>query len=396
MIKNLFVSQQPILDNKGNVFGYELFSRPYKNKLTPEEYTEATFEVIKSLLSSKDLKEFPVFINTYMAEFDDNILKVLSTFSNRLIFEIDFKEPNFFGKIKEFKNYHFQVAIDNFRIDKLHEISDILKEVEYIKINSQFIKNKTNIQSLINDLKKYPVKIIVDKVEEREDFEKFKNLNVDLFQGYFFAKPKLKEEKTITPVKYKILMLLEMILKEEDIDEIENFIKTEPEIYLKLLQYLNSAFFSLKSKVSSFKMAFSYLGYEGLKNWIIIILYLKDFSEIPNRNPLIKTAINRGIFMEKLAQNFDKNLSEDAYLTGLISLLYIPLGCNIETLIQNLNLPENISNALLKREGILGKLLDLIEAVEMKDLGKIDELINELNLNLEDILNILVNDVITA
>jgi len=49
---------------------------------------------------------------------------------------------------------------------------------------------------------------------------------------------------------------------------------------------------------------------------------------------------------------------------------------------------------LLKREGILGRLLDLSEAVEMKDLEKIDELIDELNLNLEDILNALINDVI--
>ncbi len=397
MIKDLFISQQPILDKKGNIFGYELFSRPYKNKLTIEEYTEATFEVIKSLLSNpnNDLKGFPLFINTYMADFDENILKILSAFSDRLIFEIDFKEPNFNGKIKEFKNYNFKVAVDNFKVENFSEISDILKEIDFVKINSQLVNNQ-NIKSAINKLKNYPLKIIVDKVEEREDFERFKNLNVDYFQGYFFAKPKIKEEKSITPVKYKILMLLEKILKEEDINEIESFIKTEPEIYLKLLQYLNSAFLSLKSKISSFKMAFAYLGYEGLKNWIIILLYLKDFSEIPNKNPLIKTSINRGIFMEKLAQKLDRNLSEDAYLTGLLSLLYIPLNYNIEMFIKNLNLPKNISEALLNREGTLGKLLNLIEAIEKKDLEEIDRLTNKLNLNLEDILDVIINEVVSV
>jgi c-di-GMP-related signal transduction protein len=83
----------------------------------------------------------------------------------------------------------------------------------------------------------------------------------------------------------------------------------------------------------------------------------------------MQLAASRGKFMEILAgkENPDRDYRDEAFMTGILSLLDVLLGMPHEEIIAQLNLTENVRMALLRREGDLGRLLLLAEYVEHAD-----------------------------
>ena len=56
-----------------------------------------------------------------------------------------------------------------------------------------------------------------------------------------------------------------------------------------------------------------------------------------------------------------------AFLVGMLSLVDVLLEQPLEGVLENFNLHQDVSSALLEREGTLGTLLALVEAVGRRD-----------------------------
>lgn len=56
------------------------------------------------------------------------------------------------------------------------------------------------------------VRLLAEKVETREQFEYCKNLGMDFFRGYFFAKPQIVKGQRLPANKVAILNLLAKML----------------------------------------------------------------------------------------------------------------------------------------------------------------------------------------
>ena len=145
--------------------------------------------------------------------------------------------------------------------------------------------------------------------------------------------------------------------------EIENALKRDVTLSFKLLRYINSAGFGLSCEIQSFRHAVSILGFDKLHKWLSLLLVTA--SKDPAAPALMQTAIARGRFMEIVgAAFFEREQTDNLFITGAFSLLDLLLGAGIDQAIEEMHLPAPITDALLRREGVYAPFLDLAVACE--------------------------------
>jgi len=111
------------------------------------------------------------------------------------------------------------------------------------------------------------------------------------------------------------------------------------------------------------------IGRKPLQRWLQLLVFtLQEGSPYPS--PLLLMAATRGRMMELLAQRRggDTTLRDQAFMAGIFSLIENVIGKPLAEILQDINLGEIMNAALLRREGTLGALLNLVESVEQQDL----------------------------
>jgi c-di-GMP-related signal transduction protein len=126
------------------------------------------------------------------------------------------------------------------------------------------------------------------------------------------------------------------------------------------------------------------LGYSPLYRWLSVLLAnasSSGFSPI-----LMHTAIVRGRFAELLGKGFvPKTELDNLFVAGMFSLLDRLLGITMEEVLENIQLPEAVTQALLAREGMYGPFLALAESCEINNCDKIGELADSLFISAEQV-----------
>ncbi len=208
----------------------------------------------------------------------------------------------------------------------------------------------------------------------------------ELFQGYFFQKPVVIEGATASPSQLLLLELFNEVSRESDIEIIEGLFKKSPELDIKLLNFLNSASFYLRQRISSIRHAIISLGYRNLQKWIALLLFAKQGVDIKS-NPLMERAAIKGMFMENMTKRITKSKSDadSAFITGILSISDVLLNMPMDKVVGKLNLSEDIQRALLKREGLLGDVLSLAEMLEKEDITGMMPILGRYNVTLEEV-----------
>jgi EAL and modified HD-GYP domain-containing signal transduction protein len=164
--------------------------------------------------------------------------------------------------------------------------------------------------------------------------------------------------------------VLNLVRHNAEIKEIENALKRDVTLSFKLLRYINSAGFGLSCEIHSFRHAVSILGYDKLNKWLSLLLVTA--SKDPAATALMQTAIARGRFMEIVgATFFDREQTDNLFIAGAFSLLDLLLGAGLAEALEQMHLPEEIGDAIVRREGIYAPFLDLAIACES---ATVDEL----------------------
>lgn len=110
---------------------------------------------------------------------------------------------------------------------------------------------------------------------------------------------------------------------EIDIKELVKIIAKDPAITAKTLRLVNSAYFNLRSNITSLERAVLYLGAENIKNIAITASIHHVFNGIKNRGsfPLDRfwwNSFSCAIFSRKLAQQTQYVNTDEAYVAGLL------------------------------------------------------------------------------
>ena len=223
-------------------------------------------------------------------------------------------------------------------------------------------------------LKNSQVRMVARQIGTWKEFESCATLGLDAFIGNLFMTPREADagKKSLNPAQTLILQLMDMVRKNADVRHLEDLLKRDAGLSYKLLRYINSAGFGLGSEIQSLRHAVAMLGYSPLYRWLSVLLATANASG--QSAVLMQTAVVRARFAELLgASLLAKNEAENLFVAGMFSLLDRLLGVPMEQLLDNIQLSEPVTQALLHREGMYGPFLKLAEAGEYGN-GPIAEL----------------------
>ncbi|MDR2583947.1 MAG: EAL domain-containing protein [Fibromonadaceae bacterium] len=395
MSKEAFIARQPILDNKGSLVAYELLFRRRQgdNQCSIIDDMQATAQVLDNAINNIGITNLigsrKAFVNCSYDLLVSDILYILDPkiFVLEILEAVEIDEK-IVEAVKKFHEKGYTIAIDDFvpSIEEFKRILPLLPFTSIVKLEYPQIP-LGDIEKTVKSLHQKGIKVLAEKIETEVDFNICRAANCDLYQGYFFAKPENLNSEKIDVNSLGALQLLKSVYDHLEIEELNSQFKQQPELSVNLVKYLNSAHFALREQVKSIRHAISLLGYDNLKRWLLILAYANKQGELTEQSPLLNNAIHRGTFFEEVSKlmNLDKNVADKAYLMGLISHLDGLYKVSMQSILEQLPLDMEINKALLNKEGTLGELLALTEAVETDDIKTVQLLLDRLLLSVEDL-----------
>jgi EAL and modified HD-GYP domain-containing signal transduction protein len=285
------------------------------------------------------------------------------------------------------KEKGFQLALDDHEFDAAN--TDIYFITDIIKIDI-LLTGMEGLAEVVRQLRKYPVKILAEKVETIEQFQICFDLGFDMFQGYFFARPVVLNRRKIDVSGMALLKLLQQLTMGASIEMIEMTFKENPGLSYNLLKLVNSVALGMREKIKTLRHAILLLGLNHLRRWTQLSLFAGHDSRSMN-HPLLEMAAVRGRLMEIMLKQISGKTASDeqaeaAFMVGILSLLDVLFETPMEEIIANLNLTDMVSSALLKREGKLGKMLLLTEKLEVTDFDAVTTLLDECGVSLDQLV----------
>ncbi|MBT8125586.1 MAG: HDOD domain-containing protein, partial [Gammaproteobacteria bacterium] len=254
----------------------------------------------------------------------------------------------------------YRIALEDFiytpKFDRLLEIA------QFVKLDVSVL-SQTDLVTHVNLLHKYNVKLLAEKVETHEEFEYCKSLGFDYFQGFFFSKPQVVVGKRVEGDRFIVLRFIAKLQEPEvSIDELENLISHDASLVYHLLRYMNSAFYSLRTKIESIKHALTLLGTDEVKKLASLMLMLRLSDKKPK--DLMLTGMMRGKMAELIGRADPHTKPDQYFIVGLFSILDVLLDMPLDEVLESLPLAEESRVALLSYSGRMGEVLQCIQYYE--------------------------------
>ena len=261
--------------------------------------------------------------------------------------------------IQRLKKLKYKIILDHIQIN--HVTIALLHEVYGVRIDvADYSRNE--LRDLLKSLDQFEVKKFATNIDDRNLFEFCKTIGFDSFQGDFFVKPEIVRGKRIPSRRLFVLKMLASLHNPDiDIRDLETIIKQDVSLGYKLMRMVNSAYYGLNNQIESIQHALVMLGINPLRAWLSVIL-LSELDDQPG--PLMSTAIIRGKMCELIAEHLPNEDSNSYFVTGLFSILDTLMGIPMEQILESLPMSDGINNALLRKEGSIGAVLEAVIAYE--------------------------------
>lgn len=367
--RDAYVARQPIFDLKQDVFAYELLFRSGTENVfrhnDGDQATRLTIGNSVNLLGLEDLVDGrKAFINMTRQLLIDEMFTVLPP-KHAVVEVLETVEPDaqVIEACRKLKKDGYLLALDDFAFHP--RFKPLLELADFVKID--FIASTKEQRKLMAKMYGDSLSLLAEKVETREEVTEAIDLGYKYFQGYFFCKPEIIAAKELVSVKQQYLRFLQQVNEPDiDFDKIEQTLKSEVSLSVKLLRYLNSAGFGLAQKITSIKQALVLLGEEPLRKWASLVALTSLAADKPAA--LVVTCLSRARFGELIAGYI--NLSErtlDLFLMGMLSTLDAMLDRPLVRALAGLAVNQDVKTSLLGANTTLGNVYRLILACERAD-----------------------------
>ncbi|MEQ1591173.1 MAG: EAL domain-containing protein [Thiobacillaceae bacterium] len=389
-IKDIFLGRQPILDRDQRVVAYELLFRDGKSAdATVTDDMQATASVIHHAFSEMGVQTVLGkqlgFINVSADMLLSDMVELLPKAQVVLeLLETISVTDAVIERCRALKQQGFTLALDDFVFDE--SFRPLLALVDIVKVDL-LLHSADELRLVVEQLRQWPVKLLAEKVDSAEQAAYCQSLGFDLFQGYYFARPQVLTTKRADSNQLALIQLLGLVLRDADTSQIEQIFKQHPNLTYNLMRLVNSVASGVHRHIASVSQAITLLGRKQLQRWLQLLLFtLQGGASYPS--PLLLLAATRGKMMELLAARLQRNpdYCEEAFMAGILSLIDSLIDKSLADIVSELSLSERLAAALLRREGDLGVLLQLVESVEHHDLSHTLSLLAQTdNLSLSDL-----------
>lgn len=372
---NVYLGRQPILDANGELDSYEILYRDGHEEKKGVSSRFVSASVINTILNKFGTKEILGERKAFV-KIDEKFLMndlIFTIPKEFFIFSIVYLDINerVIERFEQLKEKGYELAINDVVVNKdsLDKYANVLDTLSYIKINfDEKFREDSSIQGIIQAFKANGIKVVATKIETDDEYALAYNLGCDLFQGYFFAKPKIFENTTYDASHANILRLYTLLMEDTNIDEITAEFENNHELTIQLLRYINSGAFHFRNKISSIHHVLTLVGRIPLAQWLMLMIYSKSVSRSDKPSPLMLMVKNRTEMMEcvlkKIKPDVKSNTLGQAYFVGVLSLIDTVFGKELETILDDMHVDDVVKSALLDDGGILGDIYALIRDIE--------------------------------
>lgn len=199
-----------------------------------------------------------------------------------------------------------------------------------------------------------------------EEFEQARDAGFELFAGSFFTSPPTTSVRKVPVRQLGALSTISRLVGAPDaLEELERVIQRDPGLSVKLLRYINSAYFGMATSVASIKQAVTLLGARGVSRWALLIL-LTGAPDAPPELSVI--ALTRARMCELLGADRHDVTEGQLFTVGLLSVADALLQTPLETVVEQLPLADEVAEALVNRAGAAGEILQSVLDYERGDL----------------------------
>ena len=360
----VLLARQPILDIAHRIHGHELLFRREDGSGWPiEDENQATAHVLVSAFADLSLGALTsgsrAWVNTPGSFLLDTDLSVLPP--DRVVLEVlerDQVDAALYARVVELARSGYAIALDDFiwREDAIR----LLEAATYVKLDVREL-GLAGVAEHVRRLEPFDVQVVGEKVETAEEVDALVAMGVGLFQGYYFEKPQLVRGRPAPRAEIARLRKATSLTSSATFEDVEQVVKLDPGISVRLLRYINSAAVSMRSTVSSLRQALMLVGANTVRQWLLLVL-MGDLGGV--RPAVLSAGLVRARLCEVLAPDMGVRNLDSAFVVGLLSVCDALLDTPLDQIIPSLPLSDELKDAIVSRRGPLGDLLDAAVALE--------------------------------
>jgi EAL and modified HD-GYP domain-containing signal transduction protein len=252
----------------------------------------------------------------------------------------------------------YTIALDQY--DGGAGFEDLMSLCSIVKVDAATQADR--LEELIQEPKRQGALLVAGNVPDHAMFARCRDLGFTYFQGEYFAQPRLFKHRGVATAGLASLRQLgELTSGDVSFDDLDRIIGSDIGLSLKLLRYVNSAFFALPRTVGSVREALTLLGVRTVRRWATVMA----ISAIPDvADELVALGLRRARMCEVLAGSAQPEEKETLFTIGLFSVADAMLDAPMAEVLESLPFTDEIQAALLRREGPKGELLSAVIAYE--------------------------------
>jgi c-di-GMP-related signal transduction protein len=382
-----YLARQPILNRARELFAYELlFRNSLQNSCDGLDLELASTSVLDTSFLigfEKITAGHLMFINCprdfllrdYVSLFPPSsvVVEILETIK---------PDQEVIDACQRLKQAGYSIALDDFVYSPAW--APLIALADIIKVDFR-TTDPLEQNALVSRFAGKNIRMLAEKVETQEEYAAGMQMGYSLFQGYFFCRPEMMQHRALPSSKLAYLELLQAATAPEfDIQELASKIKHEATLTFRLLRYLNSAAFGLRSEIHSVPHALSLLGERELRKWIAVVSVGVLASGKPDE--LMIVPLIRGRFCELMAPLAGMpGHANDLFLMGLLSVMDAILDQPLDSILADLPVRREIKAALQARTGLYWHLLEIAIAHERADWEKVSFLVSGIGMKEEQV-----------
>ena len=205
---------------------------------------------------------------------------------------------------------------------------------------------------------------VATSVSSHEQREAAKLAGFEWFTGSFFCTPNMLggERMSVGDLR-TVVELCRLQSGEASLEDLIAVIEQDLGLGVRLLKYINSAYFGFGGRVRSITQAATMLGTRGLSRWALMAAALGDSN--PVSRELALTGLTRARACELVGAERNPSLDSDELFTlGLLSTADAVFRMPMQEVVTELPLDDTLIAALLDRTGPGGEILRSVIAYE--------------------------------
>ncbi|WP_296949982.1 EAL and HDOD domain-containing protein [uncultured Massilia sp.] len=362
-----FIVREPLLDPQQRVVGYELgWQQQYGLDVRSADLESLVGFVADHLVDAERgwlLRDKLLFLDAVPAMFSLDALHALPPERTVLSVHLrDLVDVDARAAAQALRAGGVGISLRGADLKILGRNLSVIASWAEVRFNGEDVAAQARTYAAV---KQASLRMVGRPVASWSDFDACAALGLDAFVGKLHLTPRSGPPvKGMNPSQTIILQLMQMVQNNEDVPKIEAVIKRDPALIYKLLRFINSAGFGAGRDIQSLRQAIAMLGYAPLYRWLVLLLATASAS---GYSPvLMETAVVRARLCELLGSAvLAPGEGEHLFVAGMFSLLDRLLGLPMKEVLDAIQLPEAVVQALLAREGVYGPYLALAEACEL-------------------------------